>query len=97
VALTLLIWSERFHNELRSEFEFLRERNPVAAKVVIERIIKASQRLRDFPKSGRIGRLAGAWELVVPGLPYVVAYDINRDSVVLLMLFHTSRQVPNVH
>jgi addiction module RelE/StbE family toxin len=97
VALTSLIWSERFRDELQREFEFLRERNPDAAKVVIERIIKASRRLRDFPKSGRIGRLAGAWELVVPGLPYVVAYDIDRDGVVLLMLFHTSRQVPNVH
>jgi toxin ParE1/3/4 len=97
VALTSLIWSERFRDELQSEFAFLRERNPDAAKVVIERIIKASRRLRDFPKSGRIGRLAGAWELVVPGLPYIIAYDINPDSVVLLMLFHTSRQVPNVH
>ena len=97
MAVTRLIWSERFRYEIQREYEFLCESNPGAAKTVIERVIKASRRLGEFPKSGRIGRLKGAWELVVPGLPYVVAYDVSDDGVVLLMLFHTSRKVPHVH
>jgi toxin ParE1/3/4 len=92
-----IVLSERFRDELRYEYEYLRSNNPDAARSVAERIVKACRRLRDFPKSGRVGRLSGAWEIVVPGLRYIVAYDIGDDCVELLMLFHTSRQVLHVH
>jgi toxin ParE1/3/4 len=92
-----LVLSERFRDELRYEYEYLRSNNPDTARSVVQGIVKACRRLRDFPKSGRVGRLVGAWELVVPGLRYIVAYDIGDDAVELLMLFHTSRQVVHVH
>lgn len=92
-----LVLSERFRDEIRREYEFLRSGNPDAARTVIERIVKACLRLREFPKSGRVGRRSGAWELVVPGLRYIVVYDIADERVELLMLFHTSRQVLHVH
>jgi len=91
-----LIWSERFRCELRNEYEFLRRENPGAARGVVDKIIKSARRLRDFPQSGRAWRLEDAWELVVPGVPYVVIYDVAGDSVVLLTLFHTSRRIPHV-
>ena len=97
MAVTRVVLTERFRDELHYEYEFLRSASPDAARSVVERILKACLRLRDFPRSGRIGRLNGAWELVVPGLRYIVAYDIADDRVELLMLFHTSRQVVHVH
>lgn len=92
-----LVFSERFRRELRDEYEFLQSSNPAAARRVVEQIAKACRRLRDFPRSGRVGRLNGAWELVVPGQHYIVTYDIRDERVELLMLFHTSRQVVHVH
>ena len=89
--------SVELFEEIRREYDYLRSENPDAARMVIERIVKACLRLRRFPKSGRIGQLNGAWELVVPGLRYIVGYDVGDDRVELLMLFHTSRQVQHVH
>ena len=92
-----LVFSQRFRNEIEREYAFLGKDNPEAARRMVERIIRTCRQLRDLPRSGRVGRLVGAWELIVPGSRYVVAYDIGEDRVELLMLFHTSRQVPHVH
>lgn len=62
-----------------------------AAEAVRDRIIRAIKRLQDFPRSGRSWRTVGTLELVIPGLPYVVIYEIDGNRVVVLTLFHTSR------
>jgi toxin ParE1/3/4 len=89
-----LAYSERFRDELRREYEFIRERNAPAAEEMRTRIVKSLKRLREFPRSGRSWRLEGTWELVVPGLPYIVIYEIEAERVVVLTLFHTSREFP---
>ena len=92
-----LVFSQRFRNELEREYAFLGKDNPEAACRTIERIVKTCRQLKEFPRSGRVGLLVGAWEMIVPGTRYVVAYDIGEDRIDVLMLFHTSRQVPHVH
>jgi toxin ParE1/3/4 len=89
--------SQRFRDDLRQEYQFIRQANPAAARVVRDRIIKAIQRLKRFPESGRAWRLAGSRELVIAGLPYIVIYMVDDDAVVVLSLFHESREVPHVH
>lgn len=89
-----LILSESFRDELRDEYRFIRERNPLAASEVRGRIMHSLKRLKEFPRSGRSWRLEGTLELVVPGLPYVVIYRIDGDQVMVVKLFHTSREYP---
>ncbi len=50
--------------------------------------------LGDHPKIGRIGRVAGTYELVIPGIPYIVPYRIQNQEVQILSVFHTSRKWP---
>lgn len=92
-----LVWSREFRDQIRREYEFIHGRNPAAAESTVDRIDKATRRLRDFPQSGRSWHLPNTWELVVPGLPYVVVYRILNNAVDLLALFHTSRELPHVH
>ena len=89
-----IVWTEGFRDELRREFEFIRQSNAQAANLVLDRIIHSSRRLADFPRSGRSWRLKGTWELVVSGTPYIVVYSIEPNSVLILRLFHTSREAP---
>ena len=57
---------------------------------MIERILESTEQLDRFPYIGRIGRAPGTYELVVPGLPYIVVYQVNADDDVLIVIgiFH---------
>ena len=92
-----LLFSHRFRQELRGEYHFLCELNPEAAIVVRQRIIKSILRLKRFPESGRAWRLAGCRELVLPGLPYIIIYQIDDDTVTIASLFYPSREVRHEH
>jgi len=92
-----LLFSHRFRQELQGEYRFLRELNSEAARVVRQRIIKAISRLKQFPESGRAWRLNGCRELVLPGLPYIIIYQVEDNVVTIVSLFHTSREVRYEH
>ena len=51
--------------------------------------------LIDYPLSGRSGRVRNTRELVVTGLPYIVAYRVIDESVLILRVLHTARQWPD--
>jgi toxin ParE1/3/4 len=44
--------------------------------------------------SGRSGRVSGTRELVIPNTPFVVAYAIARDRIVILATYHGAQQWP---
>ena len=46
---------------------------------MVDRILDALQLLELFPESGRPGRVEGTRELVVPRLPYIVVYQVDRE------------------
>lgn len=54
------------------------------------RIWHGCQRLRQFPESGRPGRIPMTRELVIP--PYVVPYRITGDVVEILNVFHSAQK-----
>ncbi|MBI2431854.1 MAG: type II toxin-antitoxin system RelE/ParE family toxin [Candidatus Hydrogenedentes bacterium] len=37
----------------------------------------AANSLTEFPERGRVGRIPGTCELVVPGTPYIIPYRIK--------------------
>ena len=58
------------------------------------RILEATEALQRFPLIGRAGRVEGTRELVVAGTPYIIAYTVRRDRVVILAAVHSSRAWP---
>lgn len=75
---------------LRSIFEFLSDRNPVAARRILLDIRQSAERLRDFPRLGREGLAAGTREWIVRGSPYLIVYEIwpSPEEIVILGVFH---------
>ena len=66
-----------------------------AALAVDERIAVSVDRLRQFPRSGRKGRVNGTLELVMPNTPYVAVYAIIQDEVRILRVLHGARHWPD--
>lgn len=57
-----LVWSNRAATDRLAIFVWIAEDNPQAVADVDERIEAAAQRLKDFPNSGRPGRIEGTRE-----------------------------------
>jgi len=67
----------------------------VAARVT-RQIVTSVQRLATFPMSGRSGRVSGTRELVVPNTPFIAAYAIDEELIVILALYHGAQHWPEV-
>ncbi|MGX5806012.1 type II toxin-antitoxin system RelE/ParE family toxin [Bradyrhizobium sp. Arg314] len=60
-----LAWSAFALSDRDGIFTHIEANNPAAAIAINERIVAVTRRLRDFPESGRPGRVSGTRELVI--------------------------------
>lgn len=90
-----LVWSAFALSDRDGIFTHIEVDNPAAAVTVDERIVAAVRRLRDFPESGRPGRIAGTRELVITGTPYIAAYAVTETTVRILRVLHGAQQWPD--
>lgn len=81
--------------DLREIGRYIAEDDPNAAYEVVTRIKDTADSLRQNPERGRPGRVAKTRELVLPSLPYIVAYYIESEEVRILAILHTSRKWPD--
>ncbi len=92
----IVIWSPTARAHLRHAETFIAEDNPRAAAKTAERILDAVERLRDFPASGRPGKLPHTRELVVTGTPFILPYRVKGEAVEILGVIHGARKWPEV-
>lgn len=89
-----LEWSIYAQADRDAIFDYIEHDSPRAAIAVDERIRGQIEVLRQFPESGRVGRVDGTRELVIQRTPYVVAYRIGVDKVRILRILHGARRWP---
>jgi plasmid stabilization system protein ParE len=89
-----LHWTPTATGHLRSTYEYVAQDNAGAGQALIERILSIAERLRDFPRMGREGRVEDTRELVIAGTPFVVVYRVHRRQVEVLAVFHAARKWP---
>jgi addiction module RelE/StbE family toxin len=90
-----IVWSPFALSDRDGIFTHIEADNPAAAIAIDERIVAAISRLRDFPQSGRTGRLAGTRELVIVGTPYVAAYQLTDSMIRILRVLHGAQRWPD--
>jgi len=90
-----LAWSNRATTDRLAIFIWIAEDSPQAAADVDDRIEAAAQRLKDFPNSGRPGRIEGTRELVIARTHYIAPYQIIGDTVRILRVIHGARMWPH--
>jgi toxin ParE1/3/4 len=89
VRLEWFVWAQADRDAI---FDYIETDNPRAAAAVDKRISDRVKVLRRLPRSGRPGRIEGTRELVVARTPYIVAYRIIGNTVLILRILHSSRQ-----
>ncbi len=90
-----VVWTRRYLKELAVIGDYIAEHNPRAASRIV-RIIhtKTEELLSANPFIGRTGDIEGTRELVIPSMPYIVAYRVRADDVEVLFVQHGAREWP---
>ena len=87
-------WSRNAFVDLKAQVAYIARDNPAAARRIAERIRSTGDQLADFA-TGHPGRVEGTYEKTVSGLPYIIAYAIDRtgdaEVIVVLHVIHTAR------
>jgi addiction module RelE/StbE family toxin len=89
-----VILTDRARARLRSIRTYVTRHNPPAAERVVEKILRAAERLSDNPHLGPRWRDGPTRALVVTGLPYRIHYAVNEadDIVQVIHIAHTSQR-----
>ena len=89
-----VIWTRAALVDLNFQIAYIAHENPAAARRVAERIRATGTALADFA-TGHVGRVADTYEKSVRGLPYVIAYAIDRrdgeEAITVLHVIHAAR------
>lgn len=85
-------WSDDALEDLEQQVVHIAKDNQAAARRVAKRIRETGDALGEFA-TGHPGRVNGTYEKSVNGLPYIVAYTLSDDDIVLTILhvIHTTR------
>jgi toxin ParE1/3/4 len=88
-------WTRGAISDLLELGDFIARDNPAAATRVMRAIRDQVLSLKEQPRIGRRGRIAGTLELVHSRYPYIVAYRIIGENSEILAVRHTSRHWPH--
>ena len=89
-----LKWTRAASRDLESVERYISQDNPETAIDTVVEIIHRVEMLAEHPGLGRPGRVAGTRELVLGGLPYVVSYIHQADTIVILRVLHGAMKWP---
>jgi toxin ParE1/3/4 len=88
-------WTALADADLKHIFGYIHQDSPKAAVGVLASIRRAIRgQLATSPLSGRVGRVEGTRELVIPRLPYIVAYRVTDKTVQILRVLHGAQRWP---
>ena len=89
-----IVWSAPASEDRDAIFDYIEADNPTAAIRVDDRIREQTFNLTKFPEIGRPGRAEGMRELVILRPPFVVAYRVVENTVIVLRILHGAQQWP---
>ena len=92
-----LRFTPRASRQVEAISVYLGERSPAAARRIGLRIREAARFLTRFPHIGHKGALGGTYELVIPDIPYILVYRLERpelNALSILGVYHTAQLRP---
>jgi toxin ParE1/3/4 len=89
--LPKIIWRHAANKDLFEILAYISLDNPSAAIKLINEIEAKVEKLADFPKQSKLGRIAGIREMPVRK-NYMVFYQENAEEITILRVLHAARQ-----
>ena len=85
-----VIIREAAYDDLDRIYAWIAKDRPRSADAVVDRILQSAERLGRFPYLGHVGRVPETYEWAIPGLPYIIVYQVQEGEslVVIGAVFH---------
>lgn len=85
-----LIFDDQAIADLENIFSWIAQDSPATAKTVTDRLFSSIELLISFPFIGHVGRDPDTFEWVVPRLPYIAVYEVDRARQLIIVtgVFH---------
>lgn len=90
-----LQWTKLALQDLNHVREYIATDHSTAADETIFKIGRVIDSLLSYHHLGRVGRVQGTRELVIPGTPYIVPYRVKKDQIEILAVLHGARRWPD--
>ena len=89
-----VVWSPRAIGHLADLRAYIARERPDAAARTATTLLSAADLLAALPNLGRLGRVAGTRELVVPGTRYIIPYRVRGERLEIVAVFHGRQRWP---
>jgi addiction module RelE/StbE family toxin len=90
-----IIWSPTARSDLEAIGDYIAKDSPARAAVFADRLIDATERLADFPESGRvIPEIGDPNSREIPLGSYRILYHVESQDVIIVAIVHGARQWP---
>ena len=76
-------------------FDYILAEDPLAAEKILDYIIDEIQHFSNHPYIGRSGRVPGTRELILTKTPFIIPYQVTKDMLVILRVYHMARKWPD--
>lgn len=86
-----VLWTEAAFADLDEIRDHIAKDDPATASSVLSRIREAAHLLANSPGLGRPGRVPNTRELILPRLPFFIAYRVVGGEVQILRVLHMKR------
>jgi plasmid stabilization system protein ParE len=89
-----VIWSRRALLDVEHIRDFIKQDAPAYAQPFVERLLRATRRLPQFPRSGRVMPEANdprIREVIYQG--YRIIYRLGSETIEIVMVVHGSRSL----
>lgn len=88
------IWSSAARRDVLKIGDYLADRNLGAAAEMVRAIYARADRVSDESLMGRVGRVEGTRERVIPGTHYLIVYRLHAGDLNILRVLHGAQQWP---
>jgi toxin ParE1/3/4 len=92
--------SRRAQRELNSALRWIARDNPLAAQGLLDAVTRAAERIGRHPRIGTLRpdltASANRCFVVLPGYPYLMAYNADRNPPRIVRIVHGARDLPRV-
>ena len=89
------MWTPEAEQDRYDIWDYIATDNPLAAAQMDALFSDAAAILAEHPKMGRAGKIPGTRELI-PHASYRLVYEIDADTVWVLVLINTAMQWPRL-